>query len=116
MGSATEADPAVGRPLGESRRARVDEAGRDGGGSMNQTSAARVRHPLQECVLQVVAQPRAKGGRVGPQRQTMERRTGMFHARDFLAGSRRRALAAVTCPSSRAASCAATLRPCAVMR
>ena len=64
----------------------------------------------QEGVLQVIAKAGAKRLRVSPQRETMER-GAESHGRDFLAGNSRRARAAVTCPSSRAASCAATLRP-----
>ena len=112
----TGPNPAVGRPLGQARQGGVHETGSESDDAVEHASLPRGSNPANEGVLQVIAKASPEGGRVGPQRQTMERGSGEFHERDFLAGNSRRARAAATCPSSRAASCAATFRPCAVMR
>ena len=111
-----QADAAIGRALGYSRRAGIDETGDQGEGPVDRTALACGLDATQERVLQVIANTIAKRLRVGAHRQTMECGGGEVHARDFLEGSSLRARAAVTWPSSLAASWAATFRPCAVMR
>ena len=109
-------DAGVGGPLGQARDAGVRETGPETDDAVEDTALSRGGDPANECVLQVVAKAGAERLRVSPHRQTMKRGAGKLHGRDFLAGNNRRARAAVTCPSRRAASCAATFRPCAVMR
>ena len=115
MRGETGANTGVGRPLGQARQTGIHEAGSDTDNAEEHTAPPRGVQPANERLLQIVAKPRSKRPWVSPKCETMER-SGKLHGRDFLAGSNRRARAAVTCPSSRAASCAATFRPCAVIR
>ena len=115
MSGKTRPDAGVGRPLGEPGDTRVQQAGADTNDAVDDATLSRGRNSATEGVLQIVANASPKRLRVGAHRQTMEH-GAEFHVRDFLAGNSRRARAALTCPSSRAASCAATFFPCAVMR
>ena len=116
MGRASKAHPSIGVAFGETRNTCIGEA--DGKLEQNvpRASGARVVQAAKERVLQVVAKPVAERPRIGSYRQAMPPGGKTVHGRNILEGSNRRALAATTWPSSLAASSAATLRPCVVMR